>query len=76
MLDGYAKFISVSTIILKKLSNTIFNYLWKRYLLKMQFLIPQQCINSSEICLTDFSQKKNFGKSLFKKLEERVMVRA
>jgi len=37
---------------------------------------PTKCIDSSENCQTDFSQKENFGKRLFKKLEETVMVRA
>lgn len=35
-------------LILKKLYNAIFNYLWKMYLLKIQVFIAQQCTDSNK----------------------------
>lgn len=42
----------------------------------MQFLIPQNSMDSNQICQTDFSCKNYFEKCLLKEMEKAIMVRA
>lgn len=53
------------------------------YMLKIQVFITQQCTDSDESAGIQiravkliFSQKKNFGKHLFRKLWETIIMRA